>query len=180
MKQVLVGFACLLLIIGCEQNHKNDATARNNDADSSKAEKAESREDRNKKIIKDAYAALNDHDYDKMATMLADDAVEYGDGTGKVSKGRDTVKADIAAFMGSFPDFKGSDLKYFADGDQVVVIGEYSGTFKKDMGKMKATNKSFKFQDADIFTLNDAGKITSHRSIQPTSTMIAQVASAKK
>lgn len=179
MKHVLVIFACVLIFIGCGQNHQNDSTTMNHDADSSKAEKAESKEDRNKKTVKDAMAALNAHDFDKMATYMSDDVAEYGDGNGKATKGRDTVIADIRGFFGSFPDFKGGDLKYFADGDQVVVIGEYSGTFKKDMGKMKATNKSFKFQDADIFTLNDDGKITSHRSVQPTSTMIQQV-SAKK
>lgn len=180
MKHVLVILSGIMLFFSCGQNHDGDSTTTHHDADSSKAEKAESREERNKKIIKDAYALLNAHDFEKMAGMMSDDVTEYGDGTGKASKGRDTVKADIAGFMGSFPDFKGGDLKYFADGDQVVVIGEYTGTFKKDMGKMKATGKSFKFQDADIFTLNDAGKITSHRSIQPTSTMIAQVVSAKK
>jgi hypothetical protein len=62
----------------------------------------------------------------------------------------------------------------------VVVLAEYSGTFKKDFGKMKATNKSFKFPDADVFTLNDDGKISSHRYIQPDATLFGQVTAKKK
>ena len=83
-------------------------------------------------------------------------------------------------FFNSFPDNKGSDLKYFADGDHVVVLGEYSGTFKKDFNKMKATNKSFKYNDADVFTLTDNGKISSHRYIQPDATLFSQVTEKKK
>jgi hypothetical protein len=62
----------------------------------------------------------------------------------------------------------------------VVVLAEYSGTFKKDFGKMKATKKSFKFPDADVFTLNDDGKISSHRYIQPDATLFGQVTAKKK
>ena len=62
-----------------------------------------------------------------------------------------------------------------ADGDKVIVYGEWSGTFKNDYMGMKATNKSFKINDVDIFTFNDDGKITSHRSIMPYSVSMQQV-----
>ena len=149
-------------------------------ADSSKAEKVESKEERNKKIIKEGTAALNDHDFDRLTSLMTDDAVENGDGSGHAVKGRDSINASMKKFFSSFPDFKGEDFRYYADGDNVVVTATYSGTFKKDMGKMKANGKSFKFQDADIFTLNDEGKITSHRYIQPDATMMSQISGMKK
>ena len=149
-------------------------------ADSSKAEKMESKEDRNKKIVKEAMEAMNDHNVEKMINYMSDDPVDYGDGMGHSVKGKDSIRSNIMMFFNSFPDYKGSDLKYFADGDHVVVLGEYSGTFKKDFNKMKATNKSFKYNDADVFTLTDNGKISSHRYIQPDATLFSQVTEKKK
>lgn len=176
MKRLLVISSLLFFFIACENKNGHNTADNPEKADSSKAEKVESKEDRNKKIIKDAMAALNDHDVDKMAAMMSSDAIDYGEGSGHTIKGADSIKANMKSMMAAFPDFKASDLKYFADGDHVVVIGEYSGTFKNSMGKYKATGKSFKFPDADIFTLNDEGKITSHRYIQPDATMFSQIA----
>ena len=62
MKRLLVISSILFLLIACENKNGHDmAGDKDNDKrDSSKAEKMESKEDRNKKIIKDAMAALND------------------------------------------------------------------------------------------------------------------------
>ena len=184
MKRLLIISSILFFFIACNENNGNNTADGNDKTDSSKAEKVESKEDRNKKIIKAAMAALNDHNIEKLTARMTDDAVDYGEGTGQSLKGKDTIKSSLTTFMNAFPDFKADDLRYFADGDHVVVIGQYSGTFKKDLGKMKATGKSFKFPDADIFTLNDEGKITSHRFIQPDATLFSQVGakppSAKK
>ena len=182
MKRLLVISSILFLLIACENKNGHDmAGDKDNDKrDSSKAEKMESKEDRNKKIIKDAMAALNDHNIEKMMGAMTDDVVDYGDGMGRSVKGKDSLRANMTAFFNAFPDFKASELKYFADGDHVVVLGEYSGTFKKDFGKMKATNKSLKFPDAYVFTLTDDGKVSSHRYIQPDATMFGQVSDRKK
>jgi hypothetical protein len=40
---------------------------------------------------------------------------------------------------------------------------------------MKATNKSYKMKDVDIFKLNDAGQITEHHNVQSPNTMFAQL-----
>jgi steroid delta-isomerase-like uncharacterized protein len=180
MKQLLVIFISLFLLIACKDNKDGNIATEPDKADSSKAEKEESREDRNKKIIKEFMAALNDHNMDKLTSMMADNVVDRGDGTQASVKGKDSVKVAMDRFMTAFPDFKADNLRYFADEDQVVVTGEYSGTFKKDMGKHKATGKKFKFQDADIFTLNDAGLITEHRFIQPDATLFGQVGVSTK
>ncbi len=180
MKRLLIISSIVLFFIACNTETGNNTTDAPEKADSSKAEKVESKEDRNKKIIKDAMSALNDHDFDKLTSLMTEDAVDYGDGSGHVMKSRDSIYAGMKTYFNAFPDFKASDAQYFADGDKVVVIAEYSGTFKNDLGKLKATGKTFKFSDADIFTLNDEGKITSHRFIQPESTMMQQVAAKKK
>jgi steroid delta-isomerase-like uncharacterized protein len=180
MKRLLVISSVLFFLIACENKNGNDTGDTPGDTDSSKAERVESKEDRNKKIVKEAMAALNDHNIEKMVGMMSDDVVDYADGISRQIKGKDSIRANMTVFFNAFPDFKASELRYFADGDHVVVLGEYSGTFKKDLGKMKATNKSFKFPDADVFTLTDDGKISSHRYIQPDATLFGQVGAKQK
>lgn len=181
MKRLLLISSIVLFIISCEnKNGENTMAADHEKPDSSKAEKMESKEDRNKKIVKDAMEALNDHSIEKMVALMSDDPVDYGDGTGRAVKGKDSIRANMMMFFNSFPDYKARELSFYADGNKVVVLGEYSGTFKKDFGKMKATNRSFKYQDADVFTLTDDGKISSHRYIQPDATLFRQVNEKRK
>lgn len=47
-----------------------------------------------------------------------------------------------------------------------MVYGTWSGTWKGDLMGMKATVKSFKVKDVDIFKFNDAGKVIEHRDVQ--------------
>ena len=55
-----------------------------------------------------------------------------------------------------------------------------SGTFKAELMGMKPTGKSFKVKDVDIYTFNDDGKITEHRSVQSMATMLSQVGAKMK
>jgi len=45
---------------------------------------------------------------------------------------------------------------------------------------MKPTGKSYKLKDVDLFTFNDEGKITEHRSVQSMETMLSQVGAKMK
>ena len=175
MKLLIAVFSFVLFLTAC-----NEGSGPSADQSANAAVKQETPEERNKNIIAEVMVALNAHDSVKLLNMMADDVIDYGDGTEPPVKSRDSIKAGISAFFSAFPDYKADNLKYFADGNHVVVLGDYSGTFKNDLGKMKATGKSFKFSDADIFTLNDNGKITSHRYIQPNATMFAQVSGKGK
>lgn len=179
MKQLLVLLTIALFTISCGQNSGNDMAAGTGSADTAQAPKPETKEERNKKVIAEAIAALNAHDIDKIKSSMAAETVDYGDGSRPPIKGADSVAANIAGMFASFPDFKADNIKYYADGDEVVVIAEFTGTFKNDMGKMKATGKSFKFMDADIFSLNDEGKVTSHKYIQSDNTMMSQILGKK-
>jgi predicted ester cyclase len=81
----------------------------------------------------------------------------------------------MKGWLDAFPDYKGENLMAIADGDKVAVLRDWSGTFKKDFMGMKATGKIFKAKDVDIFTFNDAGKITKHRSVQSMTTLMQQL-----
>jgi predicted ester cyclase len=180
MKQLLVIFISVFLLASCNDNSGNNMASDNDKKDSSRAEKEESREDRNKRIVKEAVAAFNDHNVDKFVSYMTPNVVDYGDGSGDADKSSDSLAAHLRQMLNAFPDFKGENLRYFADDDQVVVVGNWSGTFKKDIGKRKATGKSFKIHDADIFTLNNEGKITEHRYVQPSETIWKQLAAGDK
>ena len=75
---------------------------------------------------------------------------------------------------------KGENLTAIAEGNQVAVFGDWSGTFKGEMMGMKPTNKSYEVKDVDLFTFNNDGKITEHRSVQSMQTMMMQVGAKMK
>ena len=114
---------------------------------------------------KDAATAMKDY---------AANFVEYGS-DGKAITNLDTLKKGAASFFDAFPDFSASKLHATSADSTVVIIGEWSGTFKKEYMKIKPTNKSFKVWDADIFTFNKAGKITTHKSVQSEATFFSQL-----
>lgn len=177
MKSLIAVLAVAFLFIACNQNSGNQADTLSTDTT---AVVKETPEEKNIKIIAEAMVALNAHDSAKLISMMSDDAVDYGDGTQPPLKSRDSMRASISTFLTAFPDYKADNLKYFANGNEVVVLGDYSGTFKNDLGKVKATGKSFKLSDADIFTLNDSGKVTSHRFVYPNSALFAQISGKGK
>jgi predicted SnoaL-like aldol condensation-catalyzing enzyme len=133
------------------------------------------KEERNKKVVMASMDAMKAKNVDEAFKDVASDATEYGDGSMKPVKGKDSIVNMVKQWMNAFPDVKGEDLKYVADGDWVMVWGEWSGTFKNDFAGMKATNKSFKLKDVDIFKLNDAGQIVEHHNVQSPNTMFAQL-----
>lgn len=139
---------------------------------------AENKEERNKKIIMASFDAMASHNVNDMLKDCSADCVDYGDGSMPPVKGKDSIMKMINTWMNAFPDNKGNDLKYVADGDWVMVWGEWTGTFKNDFMGMKATNKSYKMKDVDIFKLNDAGQVIEHHNVQSPNTMMRQVGMA--
>ena len=111
---------------------------------------------------------------------VAADVVDYGDGMSAPIKGRDSIVVMVKAYMSAFPDFKGDNFLVVGDGDHVAVFGDYSGTFKNPLMGMKPTGKSFKYRDVDLFTFNDAGKISEHRSVQSVKTLMDMIGAKMK
>src|ERR1044072_8869793 len=104
---------------------------------------AESKQERNKKIvIASTEQGILGHNADAVLKDAAPDFTDYGDGNMPPVKGADSAKKMLSEWMHAFPDFKGENVVYAADGDYVFVYGIWSGTFKNDMFGIKATNKS--------------------------------------
>lgn len=127
---------------------------------------AESKQDRNKKVVMASMESFMKGDLDGVFKDAAPGFVDYADGSIPPSKSVDSLKNFIKMMEDSITDYKGENLEYYADGDYVLVHGDWVGVFKNDFLGIKATGKPLKFKDVDIFKLNDEGKITEHRSVQ--------------
>lgn len=114
----------------------------------------------------DAEAALKDADKD---------IIDYGEGSMPPVKGVDSTTAWLKAWIAAVPDYKITDLIAVADGDYVMVYGTWTGTWKNDLMGMKATGKSFRATDVDIFKFNDEGKIIEHRAVQSMGEVARQI-----
>ena len=163
-----------IFLTSCDNDKKEDK----ND-DNKMTSGAESKVEKNKATALASVMGVNTHDGNAMLKEATADAMDYGDGSMPPVKGIDSIKAGINAWLGAFPDVKGENFMVLTDdGTHVAVFADWTGTFKNDFMGMKATGKSYKLKDADIFTFNEAGKITEHRSIQSSMVMASQVGMA--
>jgi len=162
-------------VIAC--NNSGSSSGEKTDSSSMKSNISMDKHEQNAKTALEDVQAFSAHDIDGALAHSTTDAIDYGDGSMPPVKNMDSIKTFLKAFVAAFPDVKGENLTAYAnaDGSQVVVVGEWRGTFKNDFMGMKATGKSYKVWDGDIFTFNDEGKITSHRAIQSNMTIWAQV-----
>jgi predicted ester cyclase len=131
--------------------------------------------DRNKTTALNSLRAFSERKVDDVLKNAAADAVDYGDGSMSPIKGLDSIKASIKAFLDAFPDYKGENFLAIGEGNHVAVFADWSGTFKNPLMGLKPTGKSFKIRDVDLFTFNDEGKVTEHRSVVPGQTIMEMV-----
>ncbi len=177
MKRIFL-ISAIALLAGCNNSGTNQESKRDTSGSTTSTMSSnENPAERNMHTALEAVQAVNAHDVDAMLKNVTPDATDYGDGTGPVVKGSDSVRYYIKSWLNAFPDVKGENLEAFgnSDGSKVIVVGEWTGTFKNDLMGMKATGKSFKYWDGDLFTFNNDGKMTSHRAIQTWMTTMAQV-----
>jgi predicted ester cyclase len=132
----------------------------------SSANSQEAKEERNKNT---ALAAVKAFEAGKIDSVFKDadpESIDYMEGSMPPVKGLDSVKANLKSWMEAVPNYKGSDFTAVADGDYVMIYGEWSGTWQNQFMGMKPTGRSFTVKDVDIFKFNEAGKIIEHRSVQ--------------
>jgi predicted ester cyclase len=174
MKKLLVLMGLAVFIASC--NNGNSPTM-NNGRDSVAAAYAakDSVLEKNKATALASVQAFNTGKLDDAFKDVAPDAVDYGDGGMAPIKGRDTIINMVKGFLSAFPDYKGENFIVVGDGNHVAVFADYSGTFKKPLMGIKPTGKPFKYKDVDLFTFNDAGQITEHRSVQSGKTLMDMI-----
>lgn len=178
MKKFLIPSIMMLVMASCQDQATVDSYPTKSDsaaAATAEGSSAEAKEERNKQTALASVNAMLAKNLDSAMKDVTADAIDYGDGSGPAIKSKDSVKTMMQAFLAAFPDYKGENLMATADGDYVLVVGEWSGTFKGDFYGAKPTGKSFKVKDVDIFKFNDEGKIIEHRSIYPWASMMQSI-----
>ena len=175
MKQLSAIIFIIALFFSCNNATQSPATATVDSVSLAK----EAMLTKNKAAALGFIQAINSKNMNDMVRDFAVDYVDFHDGNIPPTRGLDSLKADLHSFVTAFPDVKAENLVAVAEANKVAVFGEWSGTFKVDMTGMKATGKSFKIKDADLFTFNDAGKITEHRSVQSGEALMSQVMKKK-
>jgi predicted ester cyclase len=178
MKQLLVCMGIAVAISSC--NNSNPVTTNSMDSVMAANAAKDSVLEKNKATALASVQAFSAGKMDDAFKDVTADAVDYGDGMMAPVKGLDSIKAMIKTFMTAFPDYKGENFLVIGDGNHVAVFGDYSGTFKNALMGMKPTGKTFKVKDVDLFTFNDAGKITEHRSVQSGKTIMDLVGAKMK
>ncbi len=104
------------------------------------------------------YTSFEKKDEKAFLGLITDDVMHVDYAMPADDKGKDAAKKGFQMFTASFPDTKMTPTKTWTFGD--VAIAEYvsTGTFKKAMGPIKATNKTGTVHGVDIIETKD-GKI---------------------
>jgi len=175
MKKIFILAVTASLLYACNDSADSTTSTDSSSMKSTTMNDEESKEERNKQTALASVNGFRNRDVEAALKDVDNDAIEYGDGSINPVKGRDSVRKWMEAWFAAFPDLKGDDIMAAADGDHVMVCADWSGTWKNDFMGMKATGKSFKVKDVDIFKFNDAGKIIEHRNIQSHENMDKQL-----
>lgn len=156
----MIAAASMFLLTAC--NSKKES---GNEKKEGTETSGENKQERNKKVVMASMEAFFSNNLEGVLKDAAPSFMDYADGSVPPMSSKDSLVAFFKMIKNAVPDYKGENVMYLADGDHVAVIADWTGTFKNDLMGMKATGKTFKFKDVDIFTLNEDGKITEHRSV---------------
>lgn len=174
MKKAILFFGMAACMISCNNNSIN-ATTSSMDSVMAAISAKDSMLEKNKAAALASVQAIGAGKLDDIFKDVTPDVVDYGDGSMGPIKGLDSIKAMIKVFLAAFPDYKAENFLVIGEGSHVAVFADYSGTFKNPWMGIKPTGKTFKMKDVDLFTFNDAGKITEHRNVQSGKTMMDMV-----
>jgi steroid delta-isomerase-like uncharacterized protein len=133
------------------------------------------KQERNKQTALASVNALINKNVEEALKSADSNVVDYADGSMPPAKGVDSIRHWMNEWTKAVPDYRAENLMAAADGDKVLVYGIWNGTWKNDFMGMKATGKTFKVADVDVFTFNDSGKIIEHRNVQSMATMASQL-----
>jgi predicted ester cyclase len=168
MKKTILLFTIAAMIASCN----NETKSNNADSKEKAISSTETKQERNKKVIMASMESFSKNDIDGALKDAAPVFTDYADGSIPPVTNIDSLKGFLKMLFTSIENYKPSNIMLYADGDNVIAVTEWTGIFKNDLMGIKATGKPVKFMDADIFKLNDEGKIIEHRSVQNTAAVL--------
>jgi predicted ester cyclase len=175
MKKLFLVAMTAMVIVSCNDGADTTVTTKDSAGMTSADNDLCAKQERNKQIALAGVSGFADKNIDIVMKDADSNFVEYGDGSFPPVKGLDSSRLMLQSWMAAVPDYRGENFIAAADGNKVLVYGDWMGTWTGDFMGMKATGKKFKVADVDIFTFNDAGKIIDHRTVQSSATLAAQI-----
>jgi predicted ester cyclase len=169
MRQTLLITALLIFLASCK-----DMNVSGKISESDNATAKLSNQERNKQIIMACLDNINKHNADSALKEADASFIDYSDGSMPPMKG-DSAKMVLKVYLSAFPDMKNLNPIYCADGDYVMVYSDVTGTWTGDLMGMKATGRSMKIKDVDVFKFNAAGKIIEHHNVQSVPCVMASL-----
>ena len=82
-----------------------------------------------KQIIHNFVEAINQHNVDKICSLMTDDHT-FVDSQGNQVVGKENMRAGWIGYFQWFPDYKIEITNMFIDGDTIAVFGFAGGTFQ--------------------------------------------------
>jgi steroid delta-isomerase-like uncharacterized protein len=110
-------------------------------------------------IIKGTIAALNSHDIDKLISFYMDECVYEDMALGRVSHGKEELKAFFQNMFVWSPDVKFESKSAFNAGDWAASEWVMSGTHTGNTPQLPATGKKFSIRGASINQIHN-GKVS--------------------
>ena len=124
--------------------------------------------------------AFNAHDAQKMSSYVTDDVADYAYGSmPEETHSRGDMTTGMTQLFTAFPDAKGAVLRSWTKGNVAIQELAWTGTFKADMGPMKATNKTAGGMLVQIFWFNDDGLVKEIHEYGDGASMMAQLTGKK-
>jgi steroid delta-isomerase-like uncharacterized protein len=129
-------------------------------------------------LVRDAYEAWNQRDFDRQVEAMTPDVTITMMGTGEVMQGTEGGRRYSTTWADAFPDGRITVDTVAGDGDTVVVEftgrGTHTGTLVTSMGSIPATGRSVTLHFCDVLKMRD-GKIASQHSYLDTGSLMAQL-----
>jgi predicted ester cyclase len=104
-----------------------------------------------KQVARRLYEAMDRHDPDGFAELLAEDAVNHG----TASQGREQSKQELTYWLAAFPDLSITVEHLICEGDKVAVRYTGRATHKGNLGPIPATGKEVAVDQVDILRIED-------------------------
>jgi steroid delta-isomerase-like uncharacterized protein len=122
-------------------------------------------------FVRDVFEhVFNAHDADRIDDYFAEDYAHDG----PIAPGRDHFKEHMREFFEAFPDLHGSVEELVSDGDRVACRSRWTGTHRRELMGIPATDRTVDYRVIEIFRIED-GRIAGHVQQADTLTLFTQL-----
>ena len=120
------------------------------------------------------YDAINAHDVDGVAAIMADDFIEHEEMPGVPPTRQGALEYFELSFT-AFPDMRFDPEDVLVDGDKVVARARFTGTHEGDFMGVPASGKRVDVQLIDIIRFGDDGLAHEHWGVMDALALMQQV-----